>query len=448
MPAGLLVGNRRVLLENPKIRSWHAARALKSRLSADVDLRKIRLLLARLRMDPESVVRIASTNPDQLQDALIRYAADLKSAGRVDDYIAKTLSGLKSYLRFRRVAFDGFPSLNPIRGSTLVNERVPNPEELGGVLERLSLRGRVIALLMAHAGVRPQVIGDYTGERGLTLGDLPELDLGRLEFSEIPFVVRVPAELSKTRASYVSFGTQQLATTLKTYLAARRNLGEKLSKTSPVVASTDTRNLRGATRKARRAVQARRRFMVTGALVREIRDALQAAVPSGVSWRPYVCRSYCSTRLLLAEGSGKISRDLREEILGHSTGVAGRYHVGKRWGEELLAEARREYANASEFLETNAQTRINVAAEFRRTLLGVAGLSEEEAAQHMTDSNDDLLALLRNKLTDRDAATSKPSNGHGAQKPVPLADAERLLAEGWIFVANFGPDRVILQPPS
>ncbi len=450
MPVAIQTGNRYVLLENSKVRSWYEARALKSRLSADVDLRKLRLLLFRLRLDPESVVRLAGTDPDRLQDALIHYASELKRAGRVDDYIAKTLSGLKSYLRFRRVSFNGFPSLNPIRGSTLANERVPTQEELGGILERLSLRGRTFTLLMAHAGLRPQAVGDYTGERGLTLGDLPELDLVRLEFSEIPFVIRVPAELSKTRSSYVSFGTQQLATTLKTYLAARRELGEKLSKTSPVISSTTVQNLRGATRESRRAVQAERRFMVTGALVQELRHALRAAVPGGVTWRPYVCRSYCSTRLLLAEGSGKISRDLREEILGHSTGVAGRYHVGKRWGEELLAEARREYANASEFLETNAQTKTNVAAEFRRTLLGVAGVTGEEATHHMKDSNDELLALLRAKLMGREPVGSGKQNGNGSgsQKPIPLAEAERLLAEGWTFVANFGTDRVILQSPS
>ena len=451
MPRSELPGNRYTLLENPKVRTWYDSRALKSRLSADVDLRKLRLLLARLKLDPESVVSLATMDGDRLQVLLVGYAAGLKRTGRTDDYIAKTLNGLKSYLRFRGVQFNGFPRLNPIRGSTLANERVPTSEELGRVLETLSLRGRTIALLMAHSGVRPQGIGDYTGERGLTLGDLPELDIEELTFTETPFVLRVPADLSKTRISYRTFGTGQLGATLTAYFSARRAAGERLSPASPVVIPTDVGRLRGAIRDSRRTVARARKFMVTGALVRELRQGLHSLAPRNVTWRPYVLRSYCSTRLLLAEGQGRISRDVREAILGHYGGISSPYNAGKRWGEELLAEARREYANAAEFLDTNAQPRVNVAAEFRRTLLAVAGMSEEEAAKHVNDSNEELLAILRQKLTGRDAAVPAPANGngsnHGVQKPFTLEEAEPFLAQGWTYVANFGPNRVRLQPP-
>ena len=148
-----------------------------------------------------------------------------------------------------------------------------------------------------------------------------------------------------------------------------------------------------------------------------------------------------------------MTRDLREAILGHDTGVAGKYTVGKRWGAELLEEARSEYERASEFLETVTRSRVNVAAEFRRTLLAVAGMSEEEAAKHVDDSNEELLAILREKLTGRSAAQTSLSNGngngngHGVQKPVTIEEAEQLLAQGWTYVANFGPNRVLLQAP-
>ena len=185
-------------------------------------------------------------------------------------------------------------------------------------------------------------------------------------------------------------------------------------------------------------------------VVKEVQEVLHASAPKGVRWRPYVLRSYCSTRLLLAEGQGKLSRDLREAILGHDGGIASRYNVGKRWGEELLTEARRQYANAAEFLETNAQTRMNVATEFRHAALALAGLSEEEAAKHVKDSNNEILAILRERLIGREVAIAEPvnGNGHRVQKPVELAEAEQLLLQGWTFVANFGPDRVLLQPPS
>lgn len=418
-------------------------------MSADAHVRKLGFLLERIGLEPDHVVEVARGDPDRLRDLLVRYAAAHKRAGRLDTYVHKSFSGLKSYLQHRRVTFSDFPKLAPLKGISLRRERIPTPDELGRVLERLSLRGRVICLLMAHAGLRPGAIGSYGGENGLRLGDFPELKLGRSPaFAETPFILRVPAELSKTRAEYTSFGTSQLATAVLAYLDGRRDRGESLSAASPVVTATEAR---GVAKSSRDAAQFGRGFLTTKAVVHEIRGALHASVPPGVTWRPYVLRSYCSTRLLLAEGQGRMSRDLREAILGHDGGIASRYNVGKRWGEELLTEARREYANASEFLETNAPSRANMAAEFRRTLLDVAGLSAEDAAEHMSDSNEDILALLRAKMLEGQADVAGTPRGKGGgrrvQKPVPLAEAESLLAAGWTFVANFGTDRVLLQAP-
>ncbi len=438
-----------MLLDDPLVRSWWDERSLRSRLSADSYLRHIGLFVERLNRKPAELLALARDDPDAFRALLIKYAAEQKRAGLLDSYISKTFEGLRSLFKHHRVRFDEFPPLSPIRGASLADERVPTQQELGQVLERLSQRGRVIALFLAHTGVRPGVLGSYGGESGLTLGDLPELDFGPpIQFREIPFVVRVPAELSKTRRQYITFGTEQLATALIAYLNARREGGEKLNEFSPVAIPG---TLRGAAARSRGEARFHRGFIAMKNIVGEIQKVLHSTAPKGVRWRPYVLRSYCSTRLLLAEGQGRISRDLREAILGHDGGVASRYNVGKRWGEELLAEARREYANAAEFLETNAQSRVNVAAEFRRTLLAVAGMSEEQAAKHVNDSNEELLTILRQKLTGRDAAVPAPANGngngHGTQKPFTLEEAEALLAQGWTYIANFGPNRVLLQAP-
>ncbi|NNN17195.1 MAG: hypothetical protein HKL79_02375, partial [Thermoplasmata archaeon] len=432
---GRVIGRHKTLLSDPVVLQWWEARSLRSRLSADQYLRQLGLLLERTALTPAKVLALAKKDPDRLRDLLIQDAAKLKRAGRLDSYISKFFEGLKSLFRFHRVAFDGFPVLSPIKGASLSKERIPRPEELGRVLDHLSLRGRVLALFMAHAGVRPGVLGSYQGENGLRLSDLPDLkfEKGKPSFTDVPFTIRVPASLSKTRVSYVTFGSPQLATAFLAYLEDRGGGGEALTPESPVVASNITR---GVALRSQQNARYSKGFLTTKVVVEEVRSALQSSVPEGVRWRPYVLRAYCSTRLLLAEGQGRISRDLREAILGHDGGSSSRYHVGKRWGEELLVEARREYANASEFLETNTQGRTNVAAEFRRTLLGVAGLSPEEAVAHMEDSNEDILALLRTRLLGGEGGTPKSGNGngHAAQKPVSLAEAESLLSEGWTFV--------------
>ena len=433
---------------DPKLKLWYETIALRSRVTADMYVGSLARLLEYIGLTAEEAVADASSHPDEFAARMVRYATAQRKKGLLDATVSKSFNGLRSYFKHRRVGFASWPELRPIQGASLEKERVPRPEELGIILEHLNLRGRCAALLMAHAGLRPAVLGSYRATAGLTLDALVDFDIRTLSFREIPFAIRVPADLSKTRVAYTTFGTEQLGRVITAYLTERRADGEKLAGKSPVIAHSP--DARGVAVTALAATGSK--FMTTGAIMRDLRDAIEKCRPTDVTWRPYVLRAYCSTRLLLAEGDGRISRDLREAILGHTgDGVASRYNVGKRWGEELLAEARREYANASEFLETNPQSRVNVAAEFRRTLLAVAGLSEEEAAKHVNDSNEELLAILREKLTGHEAASTSPANGngnaHGVQRPVTIEEAEALLAQGWTYVANFGPNRVILQAP-
>ncbi|MCI4365779.1 MAG: hypothetical protein L3K10_06965, partial [Thermoplasmata archaeon] len=307
------MGRHKGLLSNPKVAAWYNERALRSRLSADESVRKLGFLLEHLGYSADMLIEAARKNPDSLRAQLVAYAGMQKKKGRLDTYILKSFDGLRSFLDYSHAEFRGFPKLSPIRGESLASERVPTPEELGQILDRLSLRGRVSVLLMAHSGLRPGAIGSYGGEDGLRLRDIPELEPGpKPKFSELPFVIRIPATLSKTRVMYTTFGTSQLATTLLAYLAQRIERGESLTPSSPLVAPAETR---GIASKSRAAAQFGGGFLTPKAIVEEIREAIRLTVPKGVTWRPYVLRAYCSTRLMIAEGSGKISRDLREAIL-------------------------------------------------------------------------------------------------------------------------------------
>jgi integrase len=431
----------RHLLDDPKVKAWYDGRALRSRLSADVYLRQLGSMAERLKLSPQQIASLGTTSPDELEARLLRYATDLKSEGRLDSYVAKTFDGLRSWLRSRRVSFDAFPKLSPIRGVSLEAERVPTPEELRRVLDRMTPRGRVIALLMAHSGLRPGVLGSYRAADGLTLGDIQDLKLGkRTEWVNVPFEVRVPARLSKTRKAYTTFGSQELASALGAYLDERASRGERLGPRSPVVVAST----RGA---AQSWATSAAGFLTTKAVVKEIRTAMAGSTPDGVVWRPYVCRAYCSTRLLMAEGSGKITRDLREAILGHDGGVSARYNVGKRWGDELLKEARAAYRRCEPFLSTSV-TAVSPDRDLttRKVVLRMHGYSEEELARIdiSTKTDDELIALADAKRLENQRASrgSSPSPG---QRVAKLAEVERLLGHGWEFVAPLGPDRVVLR---
>ena len=440
------MGRHRQLLTNPLIRSWWEARSLRSRLNADQLLRQLGLLLERLDLTPEKVADLARKGPDHLRDLLVKDAASLKREGRLDSYIRQFSAGLKSYLRFHRVPFDGFPSLSPIHGASLTAERVPSPEELGRVLDKLSLRGRVSALFMAHSGVRPGVLAAYQGEGGLTLGDLPDLKFGPpISFVGRPFVVRVPAGLSKTRSAYTTFGSSQLETALVAYLEERGASGEKLGPASPVIAANPTR---GAALLSQQQARFPRGFLTTTAMVKEVRDVLHATVPDGTRWRPYVLRSYCSTRLLMAEGAGKITRDLREAILGHDTGVAGRYHVGKTWGAELLKEARASYKRAEAYLLTNAAppgSDQEAVTRALKLLLQARGVPAEKLKNIdlANKTDEEVIELLKTV----GAALEPEKATRRAEKVVPADRAQELLDQGWDYVGPAGLMVVLRAPP-
>ncbi len=64
---------------------------------------------------------------------------------------------------------------------------------------------RVAVALVANAGLRPEVLGDYKGNDGLMVGDFPEMKIeqGEVSFKKIPTLIVVRPELSKARHQYL-----------------------------------------------------------------------------------------------------------------------------------------------------------------------------------------------------------------------------------------------------
>ena len=202
--------------------------------------------------------------------------------------------------------------------------------------------------------------------------------------------------------------------------------------------------VRGIALLSRQAARYSKGFLSTKVVVEEIRSALQANVPKGVRWRPYVLRAYCSTRLLMAESAGKITRDLREAILGHDGGVAARYNVGKRWSEELLNEARAAYKRCEPFLSTETVTRPGEEGDrVVKALFISRGLPAEEAARlDFSSKTDDELVELFKKL-----GAGRPASEAPTERAVATREVPGLLVQGWRYVAALDAEHTILRSP-
>jgi hypothetical protein len=454
-PKGRL--DHRPLLKELGVQSWYDAHALRSSLSAEVNLRKLGLFLYRTRLTPASLVELAKHRPDELRDLLIAYASYLHSLKKLDSYLAKTLKGVRDWLLFNNVDFRQFPKLRrAYQAESLSRERMPTPEQLRLILGALSPRGRVCALLMAHSGLRPGTLGNDGGSDGLTLADLPELRTGgsrpRFDLPEghTAFLIQVPSRLSKTAQGYVTFGTPEAADAILSYLGERQTAGDKLTPASPLVALTSL----GARNTEGKDVGS---FVTTKSVVLGIRKALQSVCPEGVRWRPYVLRSYCSTQLLI----GRMDHDTREAILGHDLGVSGRYNLRKRLADHVIEAMRTEYERAMGALLTarGAEERRST-DDFVRLLLQGLGLPEDTDLSQMSEKERVALAeQLSKRLGPGHEKTASVATEPSSlprsnllrvppvQRIVSLEEVPRLLEQGWSAVMPLDGQHVILQAP-
>ncbi len=449
--------DHRRLLGIPDVRRWHDRQKLRSELSADVDLRKLGLFLHRTGLRPQQLVALARDQPSQLEDLLVRFATALRKEGRLETYIVKLFGGVRGWLAFNHVRFEGFPKLRPVVGESIRSERVPTQDELRRVLPMLTTRGRVSALLMAQGGIRPGVLGDYRGGNGLTLGDFPELCLEpELRFDPPPgrrsIMLRVPARLSKTSQEYVTFATMEAADAILAFLTERRDRGETLSPGSPLVSMTPL---------GTRAPHAKGAgsFVTTKSVELELRRALKAACPPDTRWRPYVLRAFCSSAMVAA----RVDRDAREAMLGHSLGVSGRYNLAKRLPPKLLEMLRDEYERAlDELLIERRPDRPSVERLERglwSAVLESVGFPPAEAAALAEGGEGSVRDAIRSRLGNRpspenqgEAGPVSPGTfgfgslaGRRLQRVVGLDELDAWLARGAEYIAPAGPDRAIVR---
>jgi integrase len=417
--------DHRPLLVNKQIRTWYDENALRSKLTAEVNLRQLGLFCHVVGTNPSRLLQLARSDPGKLHGILVRYAKNLQATGRLPSYIAKTFVGVRGWLSFNSVSFDQFPKLRVVQGESIREERVPTQEELRRILSAYSARGRVVALFMAHAGVRPGVLATVDGSDGLRLGDLRDLTFApEPEFERTPFHVVVPGRLSKTSVEYHTFGTPELADALITYLAERRQRREELGPSSPVV----TVDPMGAGTRLR--TDSKAGFITTPMMMRTLRDGLKAILPSA---RTYVFRAYCSTQML----SARIDRDVREAILGHSLGVSGRYNLSKKLHQAAIEELRTEYAKAVPYLESGRPKgdRATVLEGVVAALLKEKGVKQDKIAEVLSGT-------LTGEELDRILGSRR------AETVVPSDQVRSMLAEGWEFVSQLGQDQAVLRGPT
>lgn len=317
---------------------------------------------------------------------------------------------------------------------SLKDERVPTKEELKRIFLSGDKKTRTACVLVAHSGLRIQVLGDYVGKDGLTIADMPEIKIENetVTFERQPKLIVVRKELSKAGHQFFTFLSEKGCEYLKDYLEERLREGEKLTSKSAII----TPKLK------------MKPFIRATNMGDTIRVALRAA---GLKWRPYVLRCYFDTQMMMAQSSGKVIRDYASFWMGHKGDIENRYTTNKqKLPPTFIEDMRSAYARSEEFLQTKqANTSEDKMKEaFRKQLLLVAGLSQEVDKLNLsTITDEELQNIVRKKLLGMTQAPSR--NGqptdHPKQKVIKVEETNTYLDKGWEYVAKLTENTVVIR---
>jgi len=414
------------LAKDMDVRRWYDNVSRGSPVTADVYLRRLGSFCRSFSVTPKALV---SLNESEIHSLLLDCVSSMEKAGCAGSYIESMLKAVRSWLSHNGKEVNRKIRIKGARDTpSLKDERVPTKEELKQIFLSGDKKARVACVLVAHSGTRIEVLGSYDGKDGLRIGDFPEIKIEQdlLRFERKPAMTVVRKELSKAGHQYFTFLSEEGCEYLEDYLNERIREGEELTAKSPIITPK----------------QRMKPFIRAGNIGDTIREAMRAA---GVSWRPYVLRSYFDTQLMLAESKGLILRDYRQFWMGHKGDIENRYTTNKhRLPEEVVEDMRAAYTRSQEFLQTSKKAETSeqkLRDSFRSQLLLVAGLSQEEINKMdlPSISDEELQAIVRKKLLG-----TQTTNG-SKQKVVSISDADKYLAKGWEYVAKLNNSKVVIK---
>jgi len=392
------------LLSNPDIKRWYDNVSRGSPNTSEIWLRRLSKFCEDCELTPLEFAELGMKDVRAVTDLIQDHITKMEEKGNSPGYIKGMLNATKSWLRQFDVEIKRKLNVrNPNYTPTLENERVPQGEEMIELFRRANLRAGVSMALMAKAGLRPEVLGNYNASDGLMVKDLPDLVVKDVAtFENKPAMVRVRKSLSKTKHEYFTFLTDLGAKALLAYLNERIVSGETILPDSPIIAPfSKYPRFRGANEG--------HKFITTKRLLAEIRKCMRPRF----RWRPYVLRAYFDTQLLIAESRGKIAHDFRVFFMGHKGSMESRYTTNKGiLPDALITEMKNAFLKSEEFLDLEIETK-------------------ESQTKNISKIEEIVTSCLMKTQERQKVATSD--------------EVEKLIEEGWQYVGTLPNGKVVVK---
>jgi hypothetical protein len=330
--------------ENEEFQLWFDNLARGNPTTAIERARVLYRFLGLNNIDLDELTSQIKTDVGRFEKKLIAFVGRQEKKGYAPGTIENYLKSVKSWANWHGVPLVRKIKIsNRTRTPTLDGEEVPTPQQVQDIRSSASNRGRICVGGLSYSGLRPEVLGHQLVHDGLKLGDLPELDIKNLSFKTIPTIVEVRQPLSKAGHKYRTFFPKETCRDIIAYLEKRRKSGEELDSQSPLVVVSSSQR-----RKGWRGLQGKNSGHIVSAIVtRDIRSAMRPTF----QWRPYVLRSFFSTRLLMAVSDGVLDNTYRTYWMGHKGEMAARYSTNKsQLPYDMIENMREAYKRSRRYL--------------------------------------------------------------------------------------------------
>lgn len=394
-------------------------------------LRRLGMIGKLFNVTPEA---LAKKTVKEATDFLLDIVSRLDVEGKQPGYIKSVKDAINSWFAHNEIHVTKRIKMPDAKTPSKVSmEQSPQPDDFKLLLNVCDLKAKVACTLIAFAGLRLEVMGNYLGTDGLKVKDLPEMKIvnGKVEFARTPTMILIRAPLSKARHQYFTFYPIEGCVYLKQLLEARMSEGEVIKPDSPIYANRKGTDMDHTTTKQ---------------IGKYIKSHI---IKAGFDWRPYILRTYFATRLMLAEADGLIIRDWRVFFMGHKGDIEHTYTLNKgKVPEDLLEKMREKFDKSAEkhlvTYRTQDLTKDTVIAEINKRFLRIAKVSPDEI-EKLGDlsllSEEDMTRLL-------DSAHKKNIGLNGnSQKIVPRTEVKDYIMNGWELVDWLTPEEAIIRLP-
>jgi len=365
----------------------------------------------------------------------------MEAEGKAGSYIHSNVKALRSWFAHNGISVEGRIRIRGVQDTpSLKDKHAPTASELSAFFSNAPPQTRCAGALVAHAGLRIEVVGNYDGSDGLRIGDLPEMrvtcDLSfpseaLVSFTRVPTMIVVRPELSKAGHQYFTFLTREGCEYVAQYLTQRIKSGERLDASSPLVAPGTTKP--------------RKNLFVRSSLVGAlIRKRLRAC---GIKARPYDLRSSFDTSMMLAESRGLIIRDYRVFFMGHKGDIEHRYTVNRlTLPAKVVEDMRAGFERAQKYLMSGNYSLggDDITTKLKRQMLLTVGYKQEEldGIDLVNASDEEIHEMVRKRLF------AVMMNNGQRQRVVAPDEVEKAIASGWEWIGNLPNGKAVMRLPS